>query len=147
MRKLTPTFILIAISLLGLLGLHLGFTGVVFIGAMVFAQNSAFLLVSGGPLMAYIAEKWAAHDKRLEAKCPGCEGTGEERSGVCHCGMPMDGHTPYDNHTPTEMTRRCEICVPKSPENRPRVCCDCQTYQSCLRMPEDPACSSGVREG
>jgi len=42
--------------------------------------------------------------------CPACGGTGEERSGVCHCGMAMDGHGAYDNHMATEMTRRCESC-------------------------------------
>jgi hypothetical protein len=44
------------------------------------------------------------------AICPVCNGTGEEQSGVCHCGMPMEGHSAYDNHLPVEMVRRCEEC-------------------------------------
>lgn len=42
--------------------------------------------------------------------CADCEGTGEEKSGACHCGAPMKGHSLYDNHSAVEMTRTCETC-------------------------------------
>lgn len=42
-------------------------------------------------------------------KCPDCLGTGIEWSSVCHCGEMMDGS--HDNHSPVEMTRRCESCT------------------------------------
>lgn len=34
--------------------------------------------------------------------------TCEERSGVCHCGASMDGHSLYDNHSAVEMARPTE---------------------------------------
>lgn len=43
-------------------------------------------------------------------KCGACDDTGIEHSGVCHCGASMDGHSFYDNHSATEMTRPCESC-------------------------------------
>lgn len=45
-----------------------------------------------------------------EPKCKECNDTGIEHSGVCHCGTPMDGHSVYDNHCATEMTRPCKSC-------------------------------------
>lgn len=42
--------------------------------------------------------------------CLTCEGTGEERSEVCYCGENMEGHSFFDNHMATEMTRACEDC-------------------------------------
>ena len=47
--------------------------------------------------------------------CPDCKGTGEEQSGVCYCGDVMEGHSVWDNHMATEMTRRCQTCFPPSP--------------------------------
>jgi len=43
-------------------------------------------------------------------RCETCGGTGTEESGVCHCGASMEGHSLYDNHMATEMTRQCEKC-------------------------------------
>jgi hypothetical protein len=43
--------------------------------------------------------------------CKTCNGTGEEKSGVCHCGDMMDSHRLDDNHSPTEMTRPCLDCI------------------------------------
>lgn len=51
---------------------------------------------------------------RRPALCPACNGTGEERSGVCHCGASIDGHSLYDNHSAVEMTRPCEACLQKA---------------------------------
>lgn len=42
--------------------------------------------------------------------CPVCGGSGEELSGVCHCGTSMEGHSLYDNHSATEMVRPCPEC-------------------------------------
>lgn len=51
-------------------------------------------------------------DPRDEAlHCTVCHGTGIERSGVCHCGAEMDGHSVYDNHGALEMVRPCEFCT------------------------------------
>lgn len=44
-------------------------------------------------------------------QCPDCQGTGIEHSGVCYCGAEMEGHSNYDNHTATEMTRPCQTCT------------------------------------
>lgn len=48
----------------------------------------------------------------ISKDCVLCNGTGEERSGVCHCGAEMEGHSLYDNHSATEMTRPCPNCRP-----------------------------------
>jgi len=45
-----------------------------------------------------------------EHACMACGATGEERSGVCHCGTSLNLHSVYENHTAVEMTRTCEIC-------------------------------------
>lgn len=42
--------------------------------------------------------------------CAACMDTGIERSGVCHCGDPMEGHAIIDNHSPVEMTCPCQSC-------------------------------------
>lgn len=54
-----------------------------------------------------------AYKPAPETDCPLCHGTGEESSGVCHCGAEMEGHSLYDNHSATEMTRPCE-CLSKA---------------------------------
>lgn len=59
----------------------------------------------------WIVRKVIARWKHIATKdCPDCRGTGIEHSGVCHCGASMEGHSLYDNHTATEMTRPCETC-------------------------------------
>lgn len=47
-----------------------------------------------------------------EKRCPDCDGTGIEHSGVCHCGeeMSADGPFAHSGHGATEMTRPCESC-------------------------------------
>ena len=45
-----------------------------------------------------------------EHACMDCGGTGEERSGACHCGTSLNLHSVYENHTAVEMTRTCEAC-------------------------------------
>jgi hypothetical protein len=50
-----------------------------------------------------------------EPGCPICDGTGIERSGVCYCGADMDGHSLFDNHCATEMTRQCECVKQEAP--------------------------------
>lgn len=44
--------------------------------------------------------------------CPTCHGTGEERSGVCHCGEEIDstGLFAHSGHDVVEMTRPCPTC-------------------------------------
>jgi hypothetical protein len=53
----------------------------------------------------------AAEAREAGEKCGDCGGTGIERSGVCHCGQSMDGHSAYDNHGVLEMERACESCT------------------------------------
>jgi len=43
--------------------------------------------------------------------CPECGGTGIEYSGCCHCGISMEGHSDWDNHSALEMTRPCQTCT------------------------------------
>jgi len=42
--------------------------------------------------------------------CGTCNDEGIERSGVCHCGDSMDGHSLFDNHGAVEMERYCPDC-------------------------------------
>ncbi len=46
----------------------------------------------------------------LSQPCPTCDGSGEERSGVCHCGQSMEGPNQCDNHSSVEMVRECVAC-------------------------------------
>jgi hypothetical protein len=46
-----------------------------------------------------------------EIICAACRGTGSVPSGVCYCGDYMEGHSMWDNHSPTEMDEQCEACL------------------------------------
>lgn len=52
-----------------------------------------------------------ASEFELVPSCMDCDSTGVEKSGVCHCGDSMDGHSIYSNHDPVEMTRPCQSCT------------------------------------
>ena len=62
---------------------------------------------------------------RKEIPCTICNKTGVEMSGVCHCGAEMEGHSVYDDHSATEMTRPCSCQTPLFYIQNKGFCGDC----------------------